>query len=64
MVHTLSSTASQRVHWVGQLLAREQNKLDTGRATEGRSIGHVRDKSAPTVWSDYFVRLHNRWWAR
>jgi hypothetical protein len=25
-----------------------QNNLDTGPSTEGRSIGHVRDQSAPT----------------
>ena len=30
-----------------------QNNPDTGRSTEGRSIGYVRDKSAPTG-----VRIH------
>ena len=29
-------------------------------AYEGRSIGAVRDKSAPTGWSGYFVKVHDR----
>ena len=39
--------------WIAENAARadnevSQNTSDTGRATEGRSIGHVRDQSAPT----------------
>ena len=49
-----------------------QHHPDSGRVTEGRSIGRVRDKSAPTVWItnivqrwlDDFIHLHNRRGAR
>ena len=39
-----------------------QNISDSETSTQGRSIGDVRDQSAPTVWSGYFVNVHNRPW--